>query len=138
MLDITFVGGAVILVSLPVSLRWCFDSFVWANRENYNFLLLFLFITGLLCLAIIYELRIMLVTLNDRDPFRRENVASLKNIAVLALLISLAYVVKIIFYISFLTIIVSMVFLIIGLFSLILSEIFRQAVEVKEENDLTV
>lgn len=138
MLDTIFAGGLAIMVSLPVSLEWCFDRYTWADRENYTFLLVFLFITGLLCLMIIWELRRMLVTLNQREPFKRENVSSLKNIAALALLISLAYVIKIVFYTSFLTIIIAMVFLIMGLFALILSEVFRQAVDVKEENDLTV
>lgn len=138
MLEMIFGGGTLILVSLPVTLRWCFDSYPWASRENYTFLLVFLFITGLLCLTIIRELRKMLITLNDREPFRRENVISLKRIAMLALIISFAYIIKVIFYPSFFTIVVTMVFLIMGLFALILSEIFKQAIEVKEENDLTV
>jgi len=52
--------------------------------------------------------------------------------------ISACYVVKTIFYISFLTVIIAMVFIIAGLFCTILSEVFRQAVIVKEENDLTI
>jgi len=41
-------------------------------------------------------------------------------------------------FITFLTIILAMVFIIAGLFLIILSEVFRQAVIVKQENDLTI
>ncbi|MGZ5188724.1 MAG: hypothetical protein ACXWB5_04730, partial [Kaistella sp.] len=38
----------------------------------------------------------MFKSLNQREPFRRANVASLKKIAVLALMIAAIYVIKII------------------------------------------
>lgn len=138
MLDLVFAGGMMILISLPISLRWCFNNFFWTTGEHYRFLLIFLAITGTFCLIIVQELRKIFKTLKQREPFKRDNVTSLKRIAVMAILISAAYLIKIIFYISFLTIIVMMVFLIMGLFALILSEVFRQAIEVKEENDLTI
>lgn len=137
-LDLILIGVAVILVGLPIILRMCFDAYIWAVGENYWFLLVFLWVTGLLYLGIVYELRKMLKLLIQRDPFNRKNVASLKRTAVLALVISVIYAVKIVFYISFLTIIVAMVALLVGLFALILAEVFRQAIEVKEENELTI
>lgn len=67
-----------------------------------------------------------------------DNVKSLNRIALSSFLISAAYVVKVVFFNSFLTIILAMVFVIAGFFSIILAEVFRQAVIVKEENDLTI
>jgi len=138
MLDLIAIGVAVILLGLPVLLKLCFDAYIWTVGENYWFLLVFLWVTGLLYLGIVYELRKMFQYLNQREPFRRENVASLRRIAMLALVISGMYIVKIAFYISFLTIVVAMGALLVGLLALILAEIFRQAIEVKEENDLTI
>jgi hypothetical protein len=128
----------VIWISLPISLSWCYKTYFWTTGQNYWFLLIFLAITGVFCLVIVYELRKIFKTLKKREPFQRDNVTSLKRIAIMALLISAAYVIKIIFYVSFLTIILMMAFLIMGLFALILSEVFRQAIDVKEENDLTI
>ncbi|MFT8871298.1 MAG: DUF2975 domain-containing protein [Sporolactobacillus sp.] len=71
-------------------------------------------------------------------PFQHCNVHSLRRIAAAAVLIASAYVVKIICFNSFLTIILVMVFVIAALFSLVLADVFDQAIEVKEENDLTV
>jgi hypothetical protein len=137
-LDAIIAGGAAAVVGLPVLLRWCFENVVWTAGENYWFLLAFLFVTGVLGIDMAFELRRIFLRINVRDPFQRRNAVSLRRIAVSALLISAAYSVKIVFYISFLTIVVAVAFLLFGLAGLVFSELFRQAVEVKEENDLTI
>lgn len=138
-LDLMMVVVVMVLITLPITLRMYFDAYVWKAGENYYwFLLVFLWVSGLLYLGIVYELRKMFKSLNQREPFRRENVASLNKIAVLALWISAIYVIKIVFYISLLTVVIAMAALSVGLFALIIAEVFRQAVEVKEENDLTI
>lgn len=137
LLDLVFIGGVFILISLPLSLRWGFN-YRWSAGQRYDFLLIFLLVTGIFALLILHELRKMFVTLNKQNPFQRENVACLKKISFYAFVIAAAYLIKIIFYPSFLTIILPMVFIIIGLFTTILAEVFHQAAEVKEENDLTI
>lgn len=138
LLDMILVVGAVCVISLPVSLKWCFENSTWTAGENYWFLLLFLVATGVLGIVMVFELRQVFCRINEHKPFQRKNAVSFKRIALLALCISVSYIIKIIFYISFLTIIVAVAFLVFGLSGLVFSEIFRQAVEVKEENDLTI
>lgn len=137
-LDLIFLGGIGIFLSLPFALKWYLGLMYTRTSENYNFLLVFLFITGIFALLVVNEIRKLLKNLNKRNPFIISNVQSLNRIAVSCLIIAACYVVKIIFYNSFLTIIVTMVFIITGFFSIILAEVFRQAVLVKEENDLTI
>jgi len=137
-LDLIFVGGMGILLSLPIALKWYLGLMYTRTSENYYFLLGFLFITGILALLVVNEIRKLLKNINKRNPFIRDNVKSLNRIAVSCLLIAACYVIKIIFYNSFLTIIITMVFIITGFFSIILAEVFQQAVIVKEENDLTI
>ena len=67
-----------------------------------------------------------------------DNVKSLTHIAISSFIVAVLYIVKILFFNSFLTIILAMVFVIAGLFTIILAEVFQQAVNVKEENDLTI
>jgi ABC-type multidrug transport system fused ATPase/permease subunit len=138
MLDIILVSGAAIIISLPTTLKWCFANLVWSAGENYWFLLVFLVVTGVFSLVMVYELRRIFHNISSRKPFQQQNAISLKRIATMALFISIAYIIKIFFYISFLTIIIAMAFLVFGLAGLVFSEVFRQAVEVKEENDLTI
>lgn len=137
-LDLIFVGGIGIFLSLPIALKWYLGLLYTRTSENYDFLLGFLFITGILALAVVNEIRKLLKNINKRNPFIRENVKSLNRIAVSCLLIAACYIIKILFYNSFLTIIITMVFIITGFFSIILAEVFQQAVIVKEENDLTI
>jgi hypothetical protein len=137
-LDLTFIGGIAIFIGLPFILKWYMNTLYARTSENYVFLMVFMYITGLLCLTIVYDIRRIFKTLNRKNPFKMDNVNSLNRIAGASFLISVSYVVKILFYNSFLTVIIAMVFIVTGLFSIILAEVFRQAVIVKEENDLTI
>lgn len=137
MLELIFLGGAAIVIGLPFLLKWYIGHFFGTN-EQYEFLLPFLYVNGALALWIVFEVRRIFITLNKRNPFARSNVTSLKRIAAASFLISAAYVVKIIFFNTFMTIILAMVFIIAGLFSIVLAEVFHQAILVKEENDLTI
>lgn len=138
MLHLIFFGGAGILVSLPWTVKWYMGVMPYESAGNYAFLLAFFAITGVFALMIVYQLIRIFRTLNRHDPFQWDNVRSLKRMALASFLISAGYVVKMIFFNSFLTVILVMVFVIAGFFSIILAEVFRQAVAVKEENDLTI
>jgi len=136
-LDALFIGGLMILISLPYSLKLCFELNIFHN-ENYYFALGLLIVTGIMALSILFNMKRIFKSLNKKDPFNMGNVKCLKIISYMCYLISVCYVVKIIFYISFLTVIIAMMFIIAGLFCTILAEVFRQAVIFKEENDLTI
>ncbi|WP_100488755.1 DUF2975 domain-containing protein [Sporolactobacillus pectinivorans] len=138
LLDLLFLGGIGLFLSLPWSVKWYMSLLFYRPGEKYWFLLFFLYVTGFFALQIVYEIRQIFKTLNRRNPFKMDNVKSLNRIATASFLISIAYIVKIIFFNSFMTIILVMVFIITGFFSVILAEVFRQAVIVKEENDLTI
>ncbi len=84
----------VVLLNLPIIVKMYLEAYVSTAGENYYwFLLVFLWVSGLLYMGIVHELRKMFKSLNQREPFRRENVASLKKIAVLALWVSAIYAV---------------------------------------------
>ena len=138
LLELVMLGGAVIIAFLPVLLPRYLGSLYLGTGEKFWFLLPFLYITGFLALIILYNIRRILKTLGRKNPFMADNVKSLKHIAIASFTIALLYLAKIVFFNSFLTIIMVMVFVIAGLFSIILAEVFHQAVKVKEENDLTI
>jgi hypothetical protein len=138
LLILVLAGGLCIILSLPYSLNWYINDLRNYNPEIYYFLLGFLYYTGILCLWIVFEMNKIFKTLNRKNPFMMDNVISLRKMSLAAFLITAAYIIKIIFYNSFLTIIITMIFIIAGLFLIILAEVFKQAVEFKEENDLTI
>ncbi len=138
LIDIIFLVGIGIYLSLPLTLKWYFGLISRISNENYYFLLGFLYLNGAFYIAMVYQMKKIFKTLNNKNPFLRENVQSFRQIAVFSIFSALTYVVKIFFYNSILTVIVSAIFIMIGLFSLIMSEVFNEAVYVKEENDMTI
>jgi hypothetical protein len=137
-IELILLGGISIILGLPFVLKWYIGLLNGNTTELYYFLLPFLYVTGILACIIVFELRRVFTTLNRMDPFRMDNVRSFRTMAVCCFLIAAAYAVKIFTFNSFLTIILFMVFVIGGFLLLILSEVFRQAVIVKQENDLTI
>lgn len=137
-LDFIFLGGLGIYIALPVALKWYMNTIYRTNTENYYFLLGFLYLTGIVCLGLVYEIRKIFKTLNRKNPFMMDNVKSLNRVGWACFIIAAAYIIKIFCYNSVLTAIIAMVFIIAGLFAVVLAEVFRQAIAVKEENDLTV
>lgn len=138
LLDAVFICGIVVFVFLPYILKQFLILLSGMTGERYWFLLPFLYITGFPALIAVNEMRKIFRTLNRKNPFMMDNVKSLKRIAAASFIISASYIIKTIFFNSIMTVIIAMVFIIAGLFTIILAEVFRQAVVVKEENDLTI
>lgn len=137
LLFLILIGGLLILLGLPWILKWYLGNFT-VPHDTYIFLLIFLYFTGVFCLWIVYEMNRIFHTISRANPFQMDNVKSLNRIGLACFVICGAYIVKIFCYNSFLTIIIMMIFLIAGLFSIVLAELFRQAAQYKEENDLTI
>lgn len=138
LLDLILLGGLCIFIGLPFFLKWYFHILAGCNKENYYFLLVFLYFTGFFALWILHKVRKILKTLNRRNPFMLDNVISLKRISADCFVISFAYIIKTLCYNSVLTIVIFMVFIIGGFFIIIMAEVFKQAIEYKEETDLTI
>lgn len=139
LLDLIFIGGIGILCSLPVSVRWYLGyTYGSSNERVYYFLVGLLAVTGVFALGIVREIRKIFKSLDGKDPFIMENVKSLNRMGLFSFGTAFLYAVKICLLNSFFTIVILMIFIIAGFFSIILAEVFRQAVEVKMENDYTI
>jgi hypothetical protein len=115
LVDMIFILGILILLSLPASLNYFFKLFFKAGHENYPFLLVFLYITGVLSLMIVYEGKKILGRLNSQNPFVVGNVTSFKKVAYYSFIIALAFIVKVIFFITILTVVAALAFILTGL-----------------------
>ena len=119
---------------------------VW--QEPYTAMLsLFLLFSGLCTAVILLQGRRVLSTILCGTPFSYENAAALKRAAVCGFLISGAALARLVFSICYYAswrplvtynaLFVPM-FAMAGLLALIMSALFRQAAEMKAENDLTI
>lgn len=97
-----------------------------------------LIFSGICAVFIIFELKKIFKTLVDGNPFVIENAIYLKNMSIAAFIISVIYILKLVYWFTFATVIIVIVFLVAGLFCLTLKDLFTQAVKFKEDNDLTI
>ena len=93
---------------------------------------------GIAAVVIIRELRKIFKTVIDKNCFVMENVISLNKMFKWSFFIVLMSIVRSIVYLTVALGVVILVFIIAGLFSKVLAFVFEQAIEYKEENDLTI
>ena len=137
-LDIMFVLGILITATLLFLLK-TYGKYVEPGIEKYiwqNSVVLGL--CGIFSLMIVWELRKMFKTVIADDCFVRNNVTSLKKMSIYSVGIVFFMAVKCLFNITLATMAIMMVFIIAGLFSRVLAQVFDKAVTYKLENDLTI
>ena len=137
LVDIMFWAGILVTLTLPWSIKWV-GKYLDRIAENYGEIVTIYFVLGILALAIIWELRKMFKTVLTKNCFVRANVASLKHMSYYSGLIVLMSVVRTIVYTTVAMLVIILVFVIAGLFCQVLAQIFDEAINYKEENDLTI
>ncbi len=137
LLDFMFYSGILICLGVPYLFDLAGKYFDIFDKYYLPFTIIYM-ISGLFALAILWELRAMFRTVIKEDPFVTSNVTSLKRIGYYAFVIVAAMIAKLFFVVTPTTLILVLVFLIAGLFSHVLSQVFDQAVAYKYENDLTI
>ena len=136
-LDFMFYAGILVTATLPFSLKFI-GNYLDRVKENYSEAVMIYFVLGIAAVVIIRELRRIFKTVIDKNCFVRDNVVSLDKMFKWSMFIVIMSIVRCIVYLTVAMGVVILVFTIAGLFSKVLSFVFEQAVEYKEENDLTV
>lgn len=120
----------------------------WVSFDAYHVVLtLFLVFTGICTAVILWQARRVLKVILRGEPFSMENAVSLKRAAVSAFLIAAAALARVVWSVwyyrsalplaSYNALFVPL-FAMAGLLCLVMSALFRQAAELKAENDLTI
>lgn len=107
-------------------------------EESYEFMLGFLYFSGIGTALILFFLRKIIKNLANNLILEHSNAVIFKHMSRACFFLVFTFIIKILFYNSFLSIFCFFLFIILGLFSLLLSEVFRQGALVKEENELTI
>lgn len=137
LLDFMFYAGIVVILTLPLSIKF-YGRYNSYFQENYIPLNLLFFFSGTFALLTILELRKIFRSVLADDCFVRENVISLRRMGNYSFVIALITACRLFLYITPAVLIVVLVFIIAGLFSKVLSRVFDTAVTYKLENDLTI
>lgn len=137
LLDVLFYAGIAVTASLPWTMRWAarfYPSFA-ARLALHTVLFL---LAGVCAVLILFELRRMLNTVVSDDCFVRQNVSSLCRMAYYAFAIAALMAVRLVVFFTPGMLAIACVFLLAGLFSLVLAQVFDRAVSYKQDNDLTI
>ncbi len=137
-LDIMFFGGILVTATVPISFYWYGKYFnSWFKTFYFQLVILFI-LAGIFAVLILGELRRMFKTVLADDCFVRENVVSLKKMGNYSFVIAFVTACRLPLYVTPAAGVVVLVFIIAGLFSKVLSQVFDKAVSYKLENDLTI
>lgn len=137
LLDFMFYSGVVVTATLPLSIKWI-GNYIPRIKDCYGEIVMIYFVLGIAALVLIGELRKIFRTVLKEDCFVRENAASLRKMGNWSFFIVLMSVVRSIVYLTAAMLVVILVFLIAGLFSKVLACVFEEAIDYKEENELTI
>ena len=138
LLQIIFICGVLAIVILPIIVKYYIEILRLDLQEFYIPCLILLYISGIPMLVIVKQFIGLFNTLSMNTPFMIENVRHLKIASICSAIIGIEYVVGIYVFKSIFTLIIVGIFLIAWIGLYILSELFKQAVQFKEENDLTI
>ena len=137
LVDIMFYGGILCCIAVPFAVPVLTRYWGYAEGAVIPFIII-LVSSGLCAVYILRQLKAMFKTLVGGNPFITANVTCLRKCAVVSFCISMIYVVKIVFWITMGSVLIVIIFALLGLFCLTLKDLFKQAVAYKEENDWTV
>lgn len=137
LLDFMFYAGIIVIITLPFSIKF-YGRYNNYFAENYYSLCVILFLSGVFSVLILQQLRKMFGSVLNDDCFIRENVISLEKMSIYSFFIAVITACRLFIYLTPAVFIIILVFVIAGLFSKVLAQVFDKAVTYKLENDLTI
>lgn len=141
LIDLMLYGGVVCVACIPLIVKHFgkfYDSREIQTGAYAALLMIVLYISGLCALYILFNLKSMYKSLLEGNPFVDKNVVHFRKMAVACGVISVIYIIKCCFLFTLATAIISIVFAMGSVFCLTLKDLFKQAINYKNENDLTI
>jgi len=140
----TLYGVLTLAVFLTATLPFMLDRYFKILYDAYSllpgyraFIMPFLMFVGLGGAWAVLEMIRMLRTI-PAGPFVLGNVRALKRVGAISAALAAAFGAKCMLYITFLTMVGAVIFVMASLFAFTLASLFSQAVAFREENDLTI
>lgn len=136
--DILFYLSLLCTLLIPFVARRFFE---WIDYPHPLYVFPFsltLFLSGAGCSFILLKLKLMFRSLLSGNPFIDENVCHFRHIAVTCAVIALIYAIKCVFAFTLATLVICIIFTVGTLFCLTLKDLFKQAINYKTENELTI
>ena len=135
---IILIGGIICIPFIPK----LYDLLELFAKNNFNsqsiFYKILFYLCYIICLGIVYTLNYIFKNIYNDSPFNKQIEISFKIIAILFMLLSIIVLIKTIYIPTILSIAVIVVTFITSLCFYTLSQIFKVAIEYKNEVDYTI
>jgi len=133
------VLGTILVFSLPWTINYyLLYKHSYVESDVYYSMLMLLFCSGVCAFLILHQSKKILHSINTKNPFTMDTANRIKYISYWCLPIAFIYLVAIIFIPSAFVLLVGLTFLFLAACIFIIAELFYQAVNYKQENDLTI
>ncbi len=135
--EIMFYAGIVCTTSVPFTIGGLIRYFSYSTQSEAVYRVT-LTLAGACAVYILFNIKKMYKTLLEGSPFVDANVTAFRRMAVAAILICIIFVVQSILAFTLGSVTIALIFAIACLFCLTLKDLFKQAINYKTENDLTI
>jgi len=137
-IDVLFYLSIVCVVAVPFAAKFLFAWINYGEEWYLPFFAAVIFLSGVGCVYILFNLKQMYRSLLVGDPFVHENVGHFRKMAVVCFAIAVLYILKCIFLFTVAAAVIAVIFVVGCLFCLTLKDLFKQAINFKTENELTI
>lgn len=137
LLNIIFVLSILCTIVMPFSGRFI-NSYYHYSSSQLTFFIAVVTLSGVFSVFLLYNLKSLYKTFADNAPFITKNIKLLNYISLCCGGITVCYVIKCIFLFTPAALMIVLMFGMCVLLVISLRDIFKKAVEYKEENDLTI
>ena len=137
LLDFMYYAGILTTVLVPAIIYFYGKYNPYFSIHILSLSIIFM-LSGILAVLIIRELRRLFLSVLNDNCFIHENVRSLNRMGTYSFFIALITCCRLFLYLTPAVLVIILTFVIAGLFSKVLSQVFDRAVTYKLENDLTI
>lgn len=137
-IDVLFVVSIILTICVPFGAKYVFSFIGYENNLYQVPFGVILFLSGICCSYILFNLKQMFKSLLVGDPFIDKNVSHFRKMAVSCFIVAVIYIIKAVFMWTFATVVIAIIFVVGTLFCLTLKDLFKQAINYKTENELTI
>lgn len=141
-IEIALYALMLVALGLMASLPWTVEMVTGVAPGLPGYLyekyLAVLILSGILAELILWQARGIMHNINRGFCFSHDTVRRLRVIGVECLVLAAAYLIAIFILTRFFMVVVLVTFLVVGLILFVFAELFQQATNFKEENDMTI
>ncbi|MBE7036301.1 MAG: DUF2975 domain-containing protein [Ruminococcaceae bacterium] len=137
-IDVLFYLSLLCTAAVPFVSKELFDWIGYSELNSSTVFSVIVFISGACCSYILFNLKQMYTSLLVGNPFIDKNVSHFRKMAVACIVVAAIYTIKCFFMFTYATVVIAAVFAVGCLFCLTLKDLFKQTINYKTENDLTI